>query len=77
MWDYEYNSWGYSTLRMTVVDEGDDALYDEAPVSVGSTGGGQYASGGTYTLEIDADDEANYEVLVCDEVIQGERAGGG
>lgn len=69
MWGYEYNSWGYGTLRMTVVDKGGEAMYDEeeAPsVPVGSTGGGEYAAGGAYRLEIDADEEANYEVLVCD-----------
>jgi hypothetical protein len=38
---------------------------------VGSTGGGEYASGGTYRLEIDADNEANYEVLVCDGATRG------
>ena len=66
--------WGYGTLRMMVVDEGDNALYDEEdalPSPVGSTGGGEYASGGTYRLEIDADDEASYEVLVCDGVTKG------
>ncbi len=73
-WGYEYNSWGYGTLRMTVVDEGGQALYDEEdapPSPVGSTGGGEYASGGTYRLEIDADEEANYEVLVCDGATRG------
>jgi hypothetical protein len=68
-WGYEYNSWGYGALRMAVVDEGGQALYDEEdapPSPVGSTGGGEYASGGAYRLEIDADDEANYEMLVCD-----------
>ena len=79
MWGYEYNSWGYGNLRMTVVDEEGDALYDEEgapPSPVGSTGGGEYASGGTYRLEIEADDEANYEVLVCDGVVQGRNRGG-
>jgi len=73
-WGYEYNSWGYGALRMAVVDEGSQALYDEEdvpPSPVGSTGGGEYASGGTYRLEIDADDKANYEVLVCDGVTRG------
>ena len=79
MWGYEYNSWGYGNLRMTVVAEEGDALYDEEgapPYLVGSTGGGEYASGGTYRLEIEADDEANYEVLVCDGVVQGRNRGG-
>ena len=68
-WGYEYNSWGYGTLRMTVVDEGGQALYDEEdapPFPAGSTGGGEYASGGTHRIEIDADDASNYEVLVCE-----------
>ncbi len=39
---------------------------------MGSTGGGEYAAGGTYRFEIDADDEANYEVLVCDGATQGD-----
>ena len=74
MWGYEYNSWGYGVLRMTVVDEGGEAIYDEEdapPVPVGSTGGGEYASGGAYRLKIEADDEANYEVLVCDGPVDG------
>lgn len=69
MWGYEYKSWGYGALQMTLVDEGGDAPYDEQdapPVPVGSTGGGEYASGGAYRLEIAADEEANYEVLICD-----------
>jgi hypothetical protein len=73
-WGYEYNSWGYGALRMTVVDERGNASYDEGdapPSPVGSTGGGEYAAGGTYRLEIDADGEANYEVLVCDGATQG------
>jgi hypothetical protein len=73
-WGYEYNSWGYGALRMVVVGEGGRALYDEAdapPTPVGSTGGGEYASGGTYRLEIDADGDANYEVLVCDGSTRG------
>ena len=80
MWGYEYNSWGYGALRMTVVDRGGKAPYDEEdapPSPVGSTGGGEYAAGGTYRLEIDADDEANYEVLVCDGVTQGEAGSAG
>ncbi len=80
MWGYEYNSWGYGALRMMVVDERGKAPYDEedAPSSpVGSTGGGEYAAGGTYRLEIDADDEANYEVLVCDGATQGNTGSAG
>ena len=80
MWGYEYNSWGYGALRMTVVDEGGKGPHegeDAPPSPVGSTGGGEYAAGGTYRLEIDADDEANYEVLVCDGVTQGEAGSAG
>ncbi len=80
MWGYEYNSWGYGAVKMTVVDEGGQALYDEEDAPswpVGGTGGGEYASGGAYRLEIDADDEANYEVLVCDGVTRGETESAG
>jgi len=80
MWGYEYNSWGYGTLKMTVVDEGGQAIYDEEdtpPLPVGGTGGGEYASGAANRIEIDADDEANYEVLVCDGVTQGETESAG
>jgi hypothetical protein len=73
-WGYEYDSWGYGALRMTVVDERGKASYgeeDAPPSPVGSTGGGEYDAGGTYRLEVDADDEANYEVLVCDGATQG------
>ena len=63
-----------------MVDERGKASYDEEeapPSPVGSTGGGEYAAGGTYRFEIDADEEANYEVLVCDGATQGNTVSAG
>ena len=67
MWGYEYASTGYGTIEMTLLDKDGDAPFGtEGPFPAGdSTGGGDYASGGTYRLRIDADD-ARYEVVVCD-----------
>jgi hypothetical protein len=40
----------------------------EEPVQAGSVGGGEYALGsGTFKLEMDADEDLRYAVIVCDE----------
>jgi hypothetical protein len=67
-WGLEHASTGYGTIAFTVLDEDGDAPYGtEGPLAAGdSVGGGEYASGGTFRLEIEADDDARYAVVVCD-----------
>jgi hypothetical protein len=67
-WGYEYGSAGYSAFRITVLDEDGDVVYgaDEPTSPAGSVGGGEFASGGAFRLEIEADEDAKYAVVVCD-----------
>lgn len=67
-WGYEYASTGYGTIEMTVLDEDEDAPFGtDGPFPAGdSVGGGEYARGGTLRIEIEADDDAKYAVVVCD-----------
>ena len=67
-WGYEYASTGYGTIEMTVLDGNGDAPFGkDGPVPAGdSGGGGEYARGGTLRLEIEADEDAKYVVVVCD-----------
>lgn len=67
-WGYEYASTGYGTIEMTVLDVGGAAPSGtDGPFPAGdSVGGGEYARGGTLRLEIEADDDAKYAVVVCD-----------
>jgi hypothetical protein len=67
-WGLEHASTGYGTIAFTVLDEDGDAPYGtEGPFAAGdSVGGGEYASGGAFRLEIEADDDARYAVVVCD-----------
>ena len=67
-WGYEYASTGYGTIEMTVLDvDGNAPFGTDGPFPAGdSVGGGEYARGGTLRLEIEADDDAKYAVVVCD-----------
>lgn len=67
-WGYEYASTGYGTIEMTVLDvDGGASFGTDGPFPAGdSVGGGEYARGGTLRLEIEADDDAKYAVVVCD-----------
>jgi hypothetical protein len=67
-WGYEYASTGYGTVKMTVLNGNGDAPFGtDGPFSAGdSVGGGEYARGGTLRLEIEADDDAKYSVVVCE-----------
>jgi hypothetical protein len=68
-WGYEYASTGYGTMAITLLGE-DGEVHDttEGPFSAGEgMGGGEFASGGTFKIKIDADDDARYAVVVCDE----------
>lgn len=68
MWGYEYASTGYGTIEMTLLDKDGDAPFGtDGPFPAGaSAGGGESAAGGAFRLEIDADDDARYAVVVCD-----------
>ena len=67
-WGYEYASTGYGTIKVTLLDgHGDSPFGTDGPFPAGySAGGGEYARGGTFRLEIEADDDAKYAVVVCD-----------
>jgi hypothetical protein len=67
-WGYEFGSAGYGTFRITVLDEDGDVVYgaDEHPSRAGSVGGDEFASGGAFRLEIEADEDAKCAVVVCD-----------
>ena len=68
-WGYEYASTGYGNIGLTVVDGHGDELFGtegEFFLAGNSAGGGEYAAGGTFRLQIDADDDAKYAVVVCD-----------
>ena len=77
-WGYEYASTGYGTIKMTVLSGNGDAPFGtDGPFSAGeSVGGGEYARGGTLRLEIEADDDAKYAVVVCDGAGPSGRNGG-
>jgi len=78
-WGYEYASTGYGTIKMTLLDEDGNAVYggDEPAIPAGdSVGGGEYASGGSFRLDIEADDDAKYAVVVCDGAGPGAAKGG-
>jgi hypothetical protein len=74
-WGYEYASTGYGTIGLTVVDRDGDAPFgtEGGPQPAGNSVGGVLAAGGTFRLQIDADDDAKYVVVVCD----GEGPSGG
>ena len=67
-WGFEYASTGYGNIRMTVLDDDGNAPFGaDGPFPAGgSVGGGEYARGGTLRLEIVADDDTRYAVVVCD-----------
>lgn len=69
MWSYEYASVGYGNIKIAVLDEDGQAAYGEGDGSfqAGGVGSAQFASGGTFRLEIEADDDVRYEILICDE----------
>jgi len=67
-WGYEYDSTGYGTLSIRILAETGDVVYgaDEPPIQAGSVGGGDFALGpGTFRLDVEADDDAKYSVVVC------------
>ncbi len=69
-WGYEYASTGYGTMSIRILAETGDVVYgsDEPLIRAGSGGGGDFALGpGTFRLDIRADDDAKYAVVVCGE----------
>jgi len=72
-WGYQVNSVGFGSLNITVLDEDGNAVAgaDELGVPGGSpgssTGMAEFAFGGTFALEIDADEDMSYEILLCEE----------
>ncbi|MDQ3912691.1 MAG: hypothetical protein M3305_13175 [Actinomycetota bacterium] len=67
IWGYEFASVGYGTLSIEILDESGKVASDhEHPA--GSVGGGEYALGsGAFKLDMDADEDLRYAVIVCDE----------
>jgi hypothetical protein len=69
-WGYEYAATGYGTISIKVLAETGDVVHgaDEPPGQAGSAGGGEFALGpGTFRLDVEADDDAKYAVVVCGE----------
>ncbi len=79
VFETEWNGWGFEQswagsgpLRVRVLDgEGNDVRGPEHPPNEGSYygsggGGSEFASTGAFKLGIDANDDLEYRVLVCD-----------
>jgi len=72
-WDYEYSSSDPGSLSTKVLDEDgnevesqDEPLPEDEFFSGSSVGGTEFASSGTFSIEINADEDLDYRVLVCD-----------
>jgi hypothetical protein len=71
-WGYQYSSTGPGSLSIGVLDKNGDEMEDhnEPPadefLAGNSVGSAEFAFSGTFRLEIAADDDVDYEVLVCD-----------
>lgn len=79
-WGYEFASSGPGSLTVTVLDGDGNTVGDsdefpsggEATLGEG-VGGTEFAFSGTFSLEIDAEDDVDYRILVCDGTDQSGR----
>ena len=72
-WGYEVSSVGSGSLSVAVLDEDGNEVEsseEQGPgddfLSGAGVGGAEFSFSGTFRLEIEADDNLEYEVLVCD-----------